>query len=446
MPALDAPKNPETADSGTALWASLAGLLQGSASEALPALPAARGGDGLPDGGKDLPPMPAAMLPAGGLPGMPRELSVATDDAAGLPVGDAAEFAAAAPREDAVASAEPPGASVAANPAPPFPFPEAPDASPVPTVGMSPAGLHQAALLPPERTAPAAGQAEVRHPPVPPNGDAGDESLAALTRRIPHPAIDPTGDLRHDADLPVIRPAPGDRQDTRRASPDARYAAPPLAMRAQTDIPIVPMAPEAIEALDGKLAAAAGSVTLSANGASPAPLSTTPVVTAQPATGGQAPVPPAATAMPAVMPSIDVPPGANGWGDALGDRVIMMAGQRLQTADIRLNPADLGPLRVQVSVDDGSVSVNFHAQHALTRDAIEQALPRLRDLLGDNGLALADASVSDQGAPRQEADDSREPAAYGSANVGDGSLVGAAETRSSAARRTTASSLVDLFA
>ena len=146
------------------------------------------------------------------------------------------------------------------------------------------------------------------------------------------------------------------------------------------------------------------------------------------------------------MPAIDVLPGSDGWGDALGDRVIMMAGQRVQTADIRLNPADLGPLRVQVSVDDGAVSVSFHAQHALTRDAIEQALPRLRDLLGDNGLALADANVSDQGAPRQETDDSYEAAAYGSAPMDDRTSSNPAESGFIAPRRIAASSLVDLFA
>jgi flagellar hook-length control protein FliK len=44
--------------------------------------------------------------------------------------------------------------------------------------------------------------------------------------------------------------------------------------------------------------------------------------------------------------------------------------------------------------------LTFHAHHALTRDAIEQALPRLREMLNDNGLTLGNATVSDQGVAR----------------------------------------------
>ena len=112
----------------------------------------------------------------------------------------------------------------------------------------------------------------------------------------------------------------------------------------------------------------------------------------------------AATAAPTPSPhtaqTIDVPVRDAAWGDAIGERVMMMASNRLQTAEIRLTPAELGPLRVQVSVDDGLANVTFHAQHAVTREAIEQALPRLRDLLADNGLTLNQANVdrdSEQG-------------------------------------------------
>ncbi|MGB5257951.1 MAG: flagellar hook-length control protein FliK [Woeseiaceae bacterium] len=85
------------------------------------------------------------------------------------------------------------------------------------------------------------------------------------------------------------------------------------------------------------------------------------------------------------------------WGDRIGDRVVMMASNQLRHAEIRLTPAELGPLRVQVSVDDGAAHVTFHAQHAVTREALEQALPRLREMLAENGLSLGQADVSDRG-------------------------------------------------
>lgn len=90
-------------------------------------------------------------------------------------------------------------------------------------------------------------------------------------------------------------------------------------------------------------------------------------------------------------------PGQPDWNEALGERVTWMAGNKLQNAELKLNPAELGPVRVQISIDDGNATVNFTAQHPLTRDAIEQALPRLREMLADQGLSLQNANVSEQG-------------------------------------------------
>ncbi|MDJ0917588.1 MAG: flagellar hook-length control protein FliK [Woeseiaceae bacterium] len=102
--------------------------------------------------------------------------------------------------------------------------------------------------------------------------------------------------------------------------------------------------------------------------------------------------------------SIDVPVREAAWGDRLNERVVMMANNRLQNVDLRLSPAELGPLRVKVSVEDGTANVSFVAQHAITRDAIEQALPRLKLLLEQNGIDLGNTSV-DQQAPDQGAPD-----------------------------------------
>lgn len=95
--------------------------------------------------------------------------------------------------------------------------------------------------------------------------------------------------------------------------------------------------------------------------------------------------------------TIDLPVQDAAWGERLSERVVVMAGSRLQNAEIRLTPSELGPIRVQVNVEDGTANVTFHAQHAVTRDAIEQALPRLRELLAENGLALGNADVGDRG-------------------------------------------------
>jgi flagellar hook-length control protein FliK len=94
---------------------------------------------------------------------------------------------------------------------------------------------------------------------------------------------------------------------------------------------------------------------------------------------------------------IQTPVGEPGFDDAVADRVWVMTQARLSNAEIRLTPAELGPVRIQVAVDDGTANVSFQAAQAATREAIEQALPRLRELLAENGLSLGQASVGEDG-------------------------------------------------
>lgn len=101
---------------------------------------------------------------------------------------------------------------------------------------------------------------------------------------------------------------------------------------------------------------------------------------------------------------IGTPVRDTAWGEQIGQRVLLMTANQLKTAEIRLTPAELGPLRVQVSLDDGATNVSFHAQHAVTREAIEQALPRLREMLAENGLSLGQADVGEQGVAEGDRD------------------------------------------
>ena len=88
--------------------------------------------------------------------------------------------------------------------------------------------------------------------------------------------------------------------------------------------------------------------------------------------------------------------GMPGWSDELAGRIAWIARENLQTASIRLSPEHLGHLDVQISVRDGDAVVSFGASHAETRAALEQALPKLREMLASQGLSLAEANVSDQ--------------------------------------------------
>lgn len=147
---------------------------------------------------------------------------------------------------------------------------------------------------------------------------------------------------------------------------------------------------------------------------------------------------------PAVLAtSIDVPVFDENWGNALQDRVMWMTTRNIQNAEIRLNPAELGPIRVQVTVQDDAAQLTFTAQHALTRDALEVAMPRLREMLGENGLSLGDATVSDGDGSDVHKDSHAQESSAG--ENGEPDQEDTVEGDTTPLRRVTSSALLDTF-
>lgn len=105
-----------------------------------------------------------------------------------------------------------------------------------------------------------------------------------------------------------------------------------------------------------------------------------------------------ATASPSAPLALDVQPGLNqpNWSRVVSSRVVYMAREGVQYAELRLNPAQLGPVEVRLSVVNEQTSVTFLANNGATREALEQALPRLRESFAENGLALNNAEVGQQ--------------------------------------------------
>ncbi|MCG8670921.1 MAG: flagellar hook-length control protein FliK [Pseudomonadales bacterium] len=94
-----------------------------------------------------------------------------------------------------------------------------------------------------------------------------------------------------------------------------------------------------------------------------------------------------------------------GWGSELGQRLMMMVGQKIQVAEIRLDPPDLGPMEVKVRMQHEQANVVFSTQHTAVKDALEQALPRLKEMFEQNGLSLGDVDVQDQTQQNQDGED-----------------------------------------
>src|SRR6185437_10080312 len=91
---------------------------------------------------------------------------------------------------------------------------------------------------------------------------------------------------------------------------------------------------------------------------------------------------------------VSAPVGTSGFNNEIGDKITWMANQGVQSASLQVTPEHLGPVEVRISVQEGSASVTFNAVHPDARAALEQALPRLREMFASQGLNLSDASVS----------------------------------------------------
>lgn len=92
--------------------------------------------------------------------------------------------------------------------------------------------------------------------------------------------------------------------------------------------------------------------------------------------------------------------GSPGWDQALGQKVVWMVAGAQQSASLSLNPPDLGPLQVVLNVNNAQATATFVSAQPEVRQALETAMPKLREMLGDAGIQLGQTTVS-TGMPNQ---------------------------------------------
>ncbi len=157
-----------------------------------------------------------------------------------------------------------------------------------------------------------------------------------------------------------------------------------------------------------------------------------------------APTPGAAAEVAATTPVVlSTPVTAPDFAQELGLRLSVLARDGVQHAEIHLNPADMGPVSVQIVMDGTQAHVAFGADAAATRQAIEAGLPDLASALHDAGFTLAGGGVSQHAGGRGDGTGSDPGSAAGRRrSVGEDTVkrVGAA------ARRIVTAGGVDLFA
>lgn len=94
--------------------------------------------------------------------------------------------------------------------------------------------------------------------------------------------------------------------------------------------------------------------------------------------------------------------GQNAWETNLGSRLQMMVGQNLQTAEIRLDPPELGALDIKIKITNDVATVNITSAHAQVREALETAIPKLREMFEESGLLLGDVNVGQESFAQQQ--------------------------------------------
>ena len=97
-----------------------------------------------------------------------------------------------------------------------------------------------------------------------------------------------------------------------------------------------------------------------------------------------------------------------GWTEGLVNRVMYLSSQNLKSADIKLEPAELGRLDIRVNLaPEQQAQVTFVSGHAGVREALENQVHRLKEMFAQQGLGQPDVNVADQsrGGQQQGAQD-----------------------------------------
>lgn len=134
--------------------------------------------------------------------------------------------------------------------------------------------------------------------------------------------------------------------------------------------------------------------------------SSTPTATLAPIVTSHASAQPAATV--ATAPVLSQPLGTHEWQQNLSQHITLFAKQGQQTAELRLNPEDLGQVHISLKLDNDQAQLQMVSAHSHVRAALEAALPVLRTSLAENGIQLTQSSVSSESFAGQQQSSSQQ--------------------------------------
>lgn len=105
--------------------------------------------------------------------------------------------------------------------------------------------------------------------------------------------------------------------------------------------------------------------------------------------------------------------GTPAWDNQVAQKIVWMVAGQEQSATLTLNPPDMGPMQVVLSVTNDQATVTFSANQLEVRQALENAMPKLREMMSESGIALGNATV-DAGTPDQRQAQGEQPGRSGS--------------------------------
>lgn len=136
--------------------------------------------------------------------------------------------------------------------------------------------------------------------------------------------------------------------------------------------------------------------------------------------------------------------GTPRWEQDIRQNISLLVQSRTAVAELRLTPADMGPIQIRIDFSDTQPSVSISVQQADTRNALDAALPRLRDMLAESGVTLGGASVEQHSGGA--GDPARDPARYAGQPAGHAPDSAATVEPPSATRVISLDQLVDTYA
>ena len=165
----------------------------------------------------------------------------------------------------------------------------------------------------------------------------------------------------------------------------------------------------------------------------------------------QAATPKTANALPPVT-NAPLAMHQSGWTDEIVNRVMYLSSANLKSAEIQLQPAELGRLDIKVNMTaDQQAQVSFMSAHPVVREALESQSGRLREMFAQQGMGQVDVNVSDQSrGQEQQQQQSQARGVSGSSGRGDNgdsaSNVDVAEAIAPVTATVIGSSAVDYYA